>query len=317
MSFISGTVGAVLGSEAQDDATQANLDAARETNELNYRMFLQSRGSTGHALLPYYFGDQEANLAHDLSTIYNASREAAGGYDEQLERYRRDIGQFSDMTEQAANTAKGIFDGTLENESLTNFQPVAEARVEGANARKAAGLEALQETLNEIKAVQAGKGFSGDSFGNRLLQTSARRKVYSDAATDMAGVNIQNASDTFGIHERAQARRVSNLSLPYAMAQQAVNSENLADNAILDQTARRQQLFNFFKMAPGQFTYQPMPTVSASASPWQALAAGVGTGNTILAKYLLDKYGNTAAAASAPSIYDSSSALTGSTWESA
>src|SRR5689334_9746665 len=121
MSFISGTVGAILGSEAQDDATATNAANIAATNALNYQMFLEGRGSTGHALLPYYFGDEEKNLATNTSAIYDASQAAAGDYDQQLARYQGDVDQFNDMSQEAQNTAKGVFDGTLENESLTNF----------------------------------------------------------------------------------------------------------------------------------------------------------------------------------------------------
>lgn len=288
MSFISGSLGAVLGSEAQDNATEANAANVAATNALNYQMFMEGRGSMGNALLPIYFGKTERNLANDAEGIYNAAVRDAGGYDTQKERYQRLIDQFGDTQQEAANTAKGIFDGSLLNESLSNFAPVGEARVAAAGAQKQSGLEALQDTLNEIKATQAGKGFSGDSFGSTLLRANVRRKTYSDAANALSQANIANASDKFNLQQQAQQRKLASLSIPMQMADQSVAFLNLPQNEILNQTAKRQSLFNWFKMNPGQFQYSPMPTVQPNSAA-SAAFAGIGSGNAMMANYFLNK----------------------------
>lgn len=54
MSFVSDTVGAILGAQSQNAADKANLANAEAINALNLRMFQDSRGASGSAVLPEY-----------------------------------------------------------------------------------------------------------------------------------------------------------------------------------------------------------------------------------------------------------------------
>lgn len=284
-------------SSAQKEANQQNAQNMANTNALNYQMFQESRGKEGSAFLPLYLvrpdgTTMEQYLANNAMAIYDASYAPP---EEQLERYREMISRFQPMQQAAEGTAMGIYDGTIERQELENFAPVAEARREGVQARRAAGLEGLQETLNEIKTIQAGKGFSGDSFASRLVDANVRRRVASDAATDQALVNERNAADVFGIRSNAINRRVANLDLPYQIARRNIEFSTLPQDALADAEARRRNMFDWFRIGTGQFQYQPLPMVQPVPSTGQIIGEGLSQiGSTIanlgVSRYMASQY---------------------------
>src|SRR5882672_8866366 len=75
-SAISGTVGAILGANAQNAATSSARKSQKQTNAQNLQMFNESRGSTGSAVLPLYLKNPdgslfESSLGKDLISGYN------------------------------------------------------------------------------------------------------------------------------------------------------------------------------------------------------------------------------------------------------
>lgn len=265
---------------AQEDANAQNAQNARDTNLANLQMFHENRGSTGSALMPIYAKDVDGNkvepqLFADTLAAYDA---ASGGLtpEQNKARYQAILNKYSEAQQGADATAKGVFNGDLTKEAIGDAQPVFDARQQGVATRKEAGLESLQQTLNEIKAIQSKKGFVGDSMADNTMRFNARRQINTAAANDQSQVDLQNASDVAQIKQSGIAARLANLNLPYNMAKQGFTLADSPENAVLDQTARRQQLFNWFKMGQGNFTYNPMPTVQPVASTGQIVAQGVG-----------------------------------------
>lgn len=308
MSFVAVAIGgaAVIGagataysasqaSKSQRQANDANLQAARETNDLNYQLFREGRGEDGSSLLPLYATRNgrpfEPELFADTMAIYDAT--SALTPQQQYQRYQSVMEGLAPAQAGAVQTARGIFDGSLVNEAIANQQPVAQARTEAAGVRKNAGLESLQATLNEIKMIQRKKGFAGDSFGSNLVKFQARREANTMGAMDLAQAKLQNAQDESAIRQGGINTRINNLQAPYAMARNQIASLNAPEDALLDQQARRQQLFNAFRIGPSQFQYSPLPAVQPVASTGQiagqAIAGIAGAGGNFAANYWLQQ----------------------------
>jgi len=287
----------MMASDAQSDANDQNEANAQADRLMNKAMFDESRGSKGSAFLPIYAKDSSGNpveplIFDDTMDLYNFWNNSTP--EEQAAKYRTAIQRYQLAQAGADKTANSIFDGSLVNEVLDANAPVEKARLEVAASRKNAGIEALQKTLNSIKALQAKRGFTGDSFGNRLLSTSVMRDVNTQAATDLGEANLANATDQAQIRKNGAALRVSNLNLPYTMARQAADMADLPENLALDQNNRRLQVFAPFRIGTSTFKYDPLPQVTPVAGIGQIAAqAGAGLagslGNVAASNYLANQ----------------------------
>ncbi len=283
-SILSGTLGAVLGSNAQSDATNQNAANIAATNQLNYQMFLQGRGSEGSAILPLYAKDANGNLIepelfNDTMGVYDATGALTPDYQKVLAPAQA-------AAAGADQTAANIFNGGFQTQELNNLQPVAQARTDAAVAQKSSTLEALQQTLNNIKAIQAGKGYSGDSFGNQLLKFSATRDANNQGANLLSQANLANATDVNRIKANNINRAIANVNLPGQIASQDVALADAPSNALLARQQQRLGLFSGFRIAPGAFTAQNMPTVQPNSAAFSALSAAGAAGSNLGAAYL-------------------------------
>lgn len=284
-------------SDASAEANAANAGNAAATNALNYKMFLEGRGSKGSALLPMYMkrGGKpfEKRLSRDVMQFYSQLQNRRSP-DELRRKAQEARNVFLPAQQGAERTANQVFTGELTDESLGFLAPLADQRLESAETLRQVGREALSENVNRIDREAAAKGFVGDNFASRLLAGEMTRRSMSDAAVREAAAREQNALDTFKIRQAGMDRKLGSLNLPYAMAQQRVNWQNLPENEALDQAARRQQLFNFFKINPSAFQYQNMPTVQPvtplGSIAGQGVSSAVGNvSNYYAQKALLDQ----------------------------
>jgi hypothetical protein len=282
MSIVSGTVGAILGSNAQNDATRANRKNTKDTNALNYKMFRESRGDGGNAVLPLYMLTKEGkpfegNLSTDLIDAYDQSIQPRSDYDAVANRYA--------STQAAARkTAAGIFDGGVRKEMEDNFAPVKAGRV---NYTRESALTALNKTLADIDAVQASKGFSSDSLGTRMLKFKANKQM----GDSIAGVNLQNLEDERAIGNADLNLRLQNLDLPARAAASEMSLFRMPDDAYIDSIMKGLQPLSFLRIGGSQpFQYQPMPMQSANPSAAQLAMQGVSAaGNTALNYYMQNR----------------------------
>lgn len=279
-------------SNAAAGANATNKKNMEDTNRLNYKMFLQSRGAGGSAILPLYFKKHgkpfEKQLSRDAMNEYNMLRSRSSPR-QLINRTNSAISLFKPAQAGAQKTVGDIFSGALRDESLANFRPLAAQRLESADAMRDAGMMALAEEKSRADAEAGRQGFTGSTFGNKLLSAELTRKTFQDAALRESAAKEANAGGEFDIDQTDINRRLGNLYLPYAMTQQKVNISNLPENVALDQAARRQQLLNWFKLQPGQFQYQPMPTVQPVASTGQIVAQGVSSAAGAVGNYYAQK----------------------------
>lgn len=287
--------GASSAADSQADAAQKAADSQYWTNKMNEHLFHEARGASGYAFLPEYSKDASGNpiepiLMKDTYGLYNSFTSP----DDQAATYRDILSRYAPLQAQAEKTASGIFDGSLEQEALDINAPVLEARRAVAASKKQSGIESLQSILNETRAIQQKRGFTGDSFGEHLTESDQRRKINTQFAEDSSNADLANATDTARIKGSAIGARLANMNLPYTMARQAVDVSNLPENASLDQQARRLQVFSPFRIGTSQFKYDPMPTAGPIASTGQILAqAGAGlagsVGNLVAANALANQ----------------------------
>lgn len=282
-------------SSSQKKANRQNAQNVSDTNQLNYRMFLEGRGEGGYAQLPYYAnrGDEpfEAELFADTLGVYDAT--GAISPEEQLARYQEAAAGFDPAITGSTGTVNDLFTGALEREAEGAQEPVSRTRLGMAEARKNSALEALAQTVSEIKAINARKGFTGDTFGERLLDFNAKRVAFTDAGLARSQAELENASDLRGIKNAAIAMRLNNVGLPYQQRRLALGDLDLADTSLVDRTARRTSLFQPFRIGPGQFRYAPLPTVQPVAGAGQIAGAAVGQiGSDISSYYVGQDYLN-------------------------
>lgn len=282
MSIVSGTIGGVLGADAQRHATNTNADNVANTNALNLRMFQEGRGSTGSSIYPIYASGAESQLYNDTLHTYDAT----GAIQPTADQLQAIVNTQKPFQDEANAAGAGIFNGQTQAQELQNQQPVYQANLAAAQTQKQGTLEALQSTLNNIKAIQAGKGYAGDSFGNSLLKFQARQGANTQISNNLSAVNVGNAQAVQGIKQNAINRQLSNLNLPAAMAQNSINLAQAPANALAAQQGQRQNLFNTFRIGPGQFSYQNLPTVQPSSAAYGALANVGAFGNSLANAYI-------------------------------
>jgi hypothetical protein len=294
MSIVSGSIAAIKGAKSQDKATKTNKEAQQSTNALNYRFWLQSRGMgvgrdassvKGYksSVLPFYFGKNgEANLARDAMAYYEATGEDPATL----------FSRYSDINESMApaiaagdETVNRVFNGGITDERLGNLRPVFAART---GVARDSGMEALNETLNEITNIQARKGFTGDSLAANRLRFDARRKIGSDVAM----VGLQNKTEEAGVRNAGIDLRLANLNTPLRRAQDKITFSAAPASAVGDYYQRRLNPFSFFRIGTQPFQAAPLPKVEANATSSQIAANSISqAGQQALKLYLSGAFG--------------------------
>ena len=309
-----------MGSAAQRDASQKAARSQRQTNRSNLLLSLFSRGAplSGRdvpadlqgreaSMLPYYFGDLEKEMGQDAAGVYRAGQSYYATPELEQEDYQRILGGY-DSTQMAADEeARKIFSGELTEEQLRELEPVQAERLRGVEGRKNAGLEALKATLNEISAIQAGKGFSSDSLANKLTRFNARRAIFSDSSTDLSRAMLENAMEKYQTKQRGRSLKLSNLSLPDNLARAAIGRKLIPVQAAGSRRMALMDSFKPFALTPGQQGFNPyQPNPSAGIPNYNSLLAVQGAqtlGNSVLGAWLKNPNlfkGADAAAAAAP-----------------
>lgn len=278
-------------SAAADQANETNRINAMNTNQLNYEMFRQGRGSQGNAVLPLYSTDADGNPVEPalFGDAYRTYLNTAGSVSPQaLANMQQLAAQTYPAQTGAVSTVNDIFNGQRTDRMVANQQPVYDARMSLAQSTKNAKLEALNQTLNEIDMRQARKGFSGDTSGNRRMSYDARQNANTSGAIDIGQAKLANATDQATLRNQGEDVKLNNLSLPYAIGQQSINLANLPSRTLTENQNARLGGMNFFRIGTNQFQYQPLPQVQPVASTGQIVGQAVGS----LAQTGLQSYNN-------------------------
>jgi hypothetical protein len=239
--------------KAQNAAADKAAQSQKDANATNLQMYEESRGSTGSAVLPTYLtngpngtgGLFEASLGNDLVSAYNGSNVP-------LSTFQGTAATYAPAMAKAGQFTNDIFSGGITSKLLSEAQPVQQARSSSA-------MDALNKTLASIDAAQAGKGFSGDSYGNRMLQFQGRQA--------QGNANVANLAENQQIQNYGNVTLPSqNLNLPSTMANQAGEFAFMPQNQYLQSMQSRMQPLGFLKIGSGNPpTSQPLPTAGAGA----------------------------------------------------
>jgi hypothetical protein len=269
-SVAAGVGGAYMASQSTNSAANRASNSQKNANQTNYQEFLQSRGSQGNALLPMYMGGFENQLGQNLIGNYQMSQP-------DMASILASTGGFGQGQSGANSLANSLFNGGYTQKLEDYFKPVASANV--AYTRQAAQ-QAFNNTMQNIRATQAAKGYSGDSYGNRQLQYGAQNT----AQGQIAGANLANLQQTQQIQNLGLNTALQNINMPYQMQQNSGNAallpQQLYNNAILNSL----QPLSFLKMNQAQPPMmQPLPVMGPNAGPAQLALQGVsGLGSTYM-----------------------------------
>ncbi len=142
----------------------------------------------------------------------------------------------------------------------------AAARIKLAGARKDASLQALENKLNEIKAIQGRKGYTGDSLGSQRIRFDATRKILGDAAIDQSTAELQNSIDSANIRRGGIQRRLASGNLPIDQAMREGQFAGLPGQILRQNAEDNISIFNPFRVNGGFQTMrrpdsvEPLPT---------------------------------------------------------
>lgn len=286
MSIVSGTVGAILGSNAQNKATKTNLRIAQETNELNRQMFLQSRGEGGSAILPTYLapGTEEAianKAAAAVQAMFPNDPQA------QMAHYQAIIESLTPTINAGTAQIDDIYNGKLDAERQAALAPVLAARTQAANANAEAINEAGQEQMNQIGARDAARGYSGGgSFAdNNVLRALVQARQA--AAAQRAAAVLGNAGDQRQLADFLSQLRLQSVDAPINRAKQLTQLAQMPQMALGDLTQAATRPLEFFRIGNQAFQYQRPGEVSAVPGAAQLALQGISqTGGSLMNAYL-------------------------------
>lgn len=283
--IVAGVVGAgamagasVAARNAQKKAEATNRLQQERLNDKNYQFFLESRGSDGYAVLPYYANENgdpmEPILFQDALDTYNVFKETSP--QDRMASYQELVDMFTPAAQGGRNYVDDIYSGQLERKQIADAEPVFGARTDIAKARSLARRDALDKTLNQIKAIAQKRGFSGDSYGKRLLEYNATADINADSAVDLAGAKLENEKQRLGFKQASDNLRQANLFTPYQLGEAAVNMKALPETFTAGQTQKMQGLFQPFNIGTSRYSDQPLPPVQPRMSNFGIAAEAIG-----------------------------------------
>ncbi len=309
--------GLMAGKGAQKAAqisADANLAGTRETNALNERLFNQSRGSEGHAILPNYFGDNEAAFGQ---SAYQNFQRLSGAGNANYSRMLQQQGQLAPYFNQSMQAIGNRFNGQDLAQRLAYLAPVQAARLGQANSM-AGGYEeiaranqgaigsGLQAAIAQMNAQRAGQGYAGSSMfdRNRLgMATIAARQA---AAQQMAGArfqgtqlrsgaNLANAQETAG-YQLGNLDYMGNPAVLNSALGAAGSFYNAPAQALSSSFQNAMSPMSFFRLNPQAFQAQAPAPQGPMLNNAQIFGSALGqAGNTaqnyFLQQQLAQQYG--------------------------
>ena len=299
-------------SDSASEANATNQATADSDRALAYKMFLQSKGAEGNALLPMYMpSGTETNLGNQAYATYLAEQAALGTPQDQIKSYQEIVNSMTPAMNAGDTLVNQLFSGELEKQQLQNIQPILTAREGVAKAQKVGIMEGLIARTNALIADRARSGYQGggSAFQNNLL-TSATIPALQAAGTVGAQTDVANAADVASIKNTAINTRLNNLNLPTSQAANRIQMKQMPATATGNAYTTSLQPFNFFKLNQSAFQPQSSPLVSPVANTGQIVAAGVGSGASTLGNYFATRSlinqlnaNNTLTGTTAPSSY--------------
>jgi hypothetical protein len=297
-----GIAGGMMAANAAGDAADSAANAQAKSDRANLAMYVMSRGGAldeatvkklglpmdlvgkQSSILPLYLSKYESDLGKNAAEM--ALKLQKGQFEspeEEMAFYRAIQARYGAANDAARATGISAVDGTMSAEMLADAEPVFAARTGVAESRKNAGLEALAETLNEIDAVQARRGFAGDSMGSRMLKFNARRGIATQGATDLGEARLQNEADRAGLKEAGRQLRLGAINLPDQLASADMSRSSMGERALGSRFNSAMEPLRAFRVEVGNPPNAQTPTYQTVPSTGEIIANSVsGLGNTAM-----------------------------------
>lgn len=307
MSILSGTLGAIFSAKEQKRATNAQLQMFADKLAQDKMFFDESRGASGHAILPMFFGDAEKELAN--SAIENFKAQWGSMSPEQrLQKYQEISAALRPAMEGASRTVNDIFNGNLTSRLINYGKDVVKARNDAAEQSQQAIEAALNSELNRQRAAESARGYSGTgSFaGNRMLAATMAARQQAAAMKSQAA--LQNAMQEYGIRSQGEMTALNNLNAPTDQSVRNVQFAQMPQSAAARDFQMATEPMNFFRMTPQAFRGDPLPQIQPGSSAAALALQGISqAGGALGSAYLQSKgtlfggqgWGNAAAAGTA------------------
>src|ERR1041385_8055185 len=307
-------IGSIFQAGAQDRATEQNAKNVSDTNRINLILASMARGAPltdaqaaalgipqlagkSSAILPYYLSDIEKSTGMNAGALTMAIQNYGGTPAQQLAKAKASVDQFRPAQVQANQLGEDILSGATTRQMLSEQAPVSAATMGVATGERDAALQALDQTLNDIDNIQARKGYSGDSYGNRLLKATARSSIMGGAARDIGQAKLANARAVQGSQEKGRALQLNNLDLPGKMAASEAQFENLPSAIVAQRFGTSMSPLGYFNIGNHPFQQQNLPLVDYTSKAGLALS-GLGSNagsalNYALRRNLANQYNST------------------------
>lgn len=280
-------------SKSQKRANNANIRMAQETNALNERMWRESRGSEGSALLPTYLSGYERALGSGAAEL---AQLGMGNVRGRMGAIQSDIDSLNPALSGSAAVINDLFSGGTLNNRLAALAPVAAARTSAAKTRFDTISQSLDETIGRLNALNAKRGFlGGSSFDNNQLfgSTLGTRQAAADV---FAAAQLQNAQEEAALRDSDQLLRLQSVGLPYEQAQRMAGLRELPLSTVSAGASQALAPLNFFRMGQSTWQASPLPQVQPTMSTGQIVGQGLGAlgssvGNYFALQNLMKQYG--------------------------
>ena len=267
--------GGVMQGKSQKKAADAQVEATRETNEANYRQFREARGEGGSAILPLYLpAGAEQQAAQRALNVFNAI--TGQPVNLTLQEYQNIVNGAVPTIAAGDQVVQDIFSGAMERDRLAREAPVAAARTALADTQAQGVQTALQQRLNEIRADEAARGYTGSSSfaNNRLLEATI--PAQQAAASTKAQARLENEQSRKRIGDEALDLQIRSLDVPFNRIAQNIGARQAPADALARLMATAQSPLSFFRIAPGTPPRNETPQISSVPSTGAIIGTGLG-----------------------------------------
>lgn len=281
-----GILGGSSSARAQRRAAELQRQTDLETLRQNREMFDESRGSTGSAILPLYFGGAEEELAGSAA---DAARTLFAGAGNMANRGRLINSEYAPLVMQGDQFLGSIYDGSLRAERQGAVDAVKGARTGRAKSRAGAIDQALSETLASLRAGRLGRGFRGESTFDITRAQDATMGARRQAATEFGDANLENAMDDRALTEADMQLRLGALDLPFSRARSRMAMETMPLSAQADAYSAALSPLNFFRIGTATPPQAPYRTIEATPNTGMILGSALQQGGSALAQYFVQQ----------------------------
>ena len=273
-------------SDAQNRSDQANLLGVRETNEQNYRMFREGRGSAGHAILPEYLGGAEQELG---TRAVDASRLLFGNPGQDFARDKGIVDSYLPSQRGVRDAINELFSGANLQKRLGIAEPVAEARTNVAKGQTTAINQSVRDAISRLESGKTRSGFvGGGSFDtNRILgATIGGRQA---AAGALGDAELENATIEAFLRDNDIQARLAGIDLPNQGAAAEVSLRDLPNRAAANRLSNAMAPLNFFRLAADNFRAERPPLIEPGIGAGEIWGGGLSQLGNAAGTYFQNK----------------------------